>query len=654
MINSKKMKNIVPYLFLLVAACVFVDFAAADNASRKWSDQSGKFEVEAKLIKFADGKVELLKEDGLAITVPLTVLSEADQKYVKELNDKTVDPFAGGAPAVGGTKPGMTKTTLSSAGLALLSDDSAVKELPTEGTEVFVKISEPVSSVEPDPSPTAPKFQQFLRAMEGFDAYARVSMPILIDPATSTYAVSAHRLSNAVADNEFGKIYLIQASQKTPKVVLNGKPTVKIIDHHVASGRSLVLVGVGDNTERGGDLVILDKLATGAPVALTRWHLPNWDTNGFKPQVQFGKLLDEQTALVRVNNIIYVWNLQTGELVYKINDLASGSKIRMSGTGKYLAIPASGGCRLIDLAKQELIGLVPFPSTLTPEVHFSPNGGRLAMTAGNQFVIWDLKEAAVSAEATIGKPCGDFFGWIGEKYILTSLGGLIDPELRMGVWEYGMPSGKRVITMPGGVVTLHKDYKMSSLVSMPIPHGPVASVIKKLSSKDASMLVVKPGTEVALSVKGIEGTDVDAIRAGLQAAVERAGWKVVQSSPIQVSAIIGRGKKRKMSFRSLGSPLFGGNSETVSITPYTAGLTVTKGKDLLWSRSSRSMVPYIIHMEKGESIKQAVKKYEKADPEFFKRLTFPPSILKPEISDSIGRSTIKEGAWSSYFPSDFR
>ena len=375
------------YLFSLLTLVAFTYDAAADNASRKWTDQSGKFEVDAKLIKLADGKVELLKTDGLAITVPVSALSDVDQKYLKDLNDKTADPFAGGAPVVSGTNPGMTKTTLSSAGLALLTDDSAVKELPADGTEIFVKVAESVSSVEPDPSPASPKFQQYLRALEGFDAYARVSMPVLIDPASSTYAVSAHRLSNASADKEYGKIYLIDPSQKTPKVVLNGKPTVKIIDHHVASGRSLILVGVGDNTERAGDLVILDKLSTGAPLALTRWHLPEFDKPGFKPKVEFAKMLDEQNALVQVNDTMYLWNLMTGDLVFKIDGIRSGANVRLSGTGKYLAIPASGGCRLVDLGKQELMGLVPFPSTLTPEVHFSPNGGRLAMTAGNQYVI---------------------------------------------------------------------------------------------------------------------------------------------------------------------------------------------------------------------------------------------------------------------------
>jgi len=40
---------------------------------------TGKFSVEAELIKVADGKVELKKADGTLIAVPLDRLSTADQ-----------------------------------------------------------------------------------------------------------------------------------------------------------------------------------------------------------------------------------------------------------------------------------------------------------------------------------------------------------------------------------------------------------------------------------------------------------------------------------------------------------------------------------------------------------------------------------------------
>lgn len=53
--------------------------------SRQWSDNSGQFRVEARLVSILDGKVRLLKETGRTTTVPTERLSAADQQYVSEI-----------------------------------------------------------------------------------------------------------------------------------------------------------------------------------------------------------------------------------------------------------------------------------------------------------------------------------------------------------------------------------------------------------------------------------------------------------------------------------------------------------------------------------------------------------------------------------------
>jgi hypothetical protein len=53
--------------------------------NRQWRDDSGKFEVTARLILILDGKVRLLKETGRTTTVPLNRLSTADQAYIAEI-----------------------------------------------------------------------------------------------------------------------------------------------------------------------------------------------------------------------------------------------------------------------------------------------------------------------------------------------------------------------------------------------------------------------------------------------------------------------------------------------------------------------------------------------------------------------------------------
>jgi len=53
--------------------------ATAVKGPRTWSDATGKFKIEAELVRVADGKVELKKADGTVVSVPLDKLSAADQ-----------------------------------------------------------------------------------------------------------------------------------------------------------------------------------------------------------------------------------------------------------------------------------------------------------------------------------------------------------------------------------------------------------------------------------------------------------------------------------------------------------------------------------------------------------------------------------------------
>ena len=54
---------------------------AAD--SRVWTDSSGKYSVQAELVKVENGKVQLRKPDGSVISIPSSGLSEADRNYLK-------------------------------------------------------------------------------------------------------------------------------------------------------------------------------------------------------------------------------------------------------------------------------------------------------------------------------------------------------------------------------------------------------------------------------------------------------------------------------------------------------------------------------------------------------------------------------------------
>jgi len=101
----------------------------AAAAPRTWSDPSGKFKIEARLLRVEDGKVVLRRTDDKEVTVPLDKLCEADQKYVASVGgakssaptgsktgDKAAESSAAGSDSqTGGAKLSVTETDFSKA-----------------------------------------------------------------------------------------------------------------------------------------------------------------------------------------------------------------------------------------------------------------------------------------------------------------------------------------------------------------------------------------------------------------------------------------------------------------------------------------------------------------------------------------------------------
>ncbi len=627
---------------LLLLVCLPPLTGWCQSESRLWTDKTGKFKIDAKLIQHDETHVKLRKTDGRVITVPLNILSAADTKYVEELDSNPENPFAGGdlMKESSGDRP------VALAPRGSFPTRAETDELPADGPEIYLNIDQPISALQPDPGPENIQFATFARAIEALDAYARVSQPILVDPSGPRFAMSVHRNGNAVSPDHFGRIYLVDKNNQRPSVAFESDETFLLLDHHIAYDRSLAMIGVDSPSDRGGDLVVMEGLGTGKPQVVVRWHLPEWQKPGFKPKAEMASMIDSTRAIVQVNHSIYCWSLDDGECHFLIERIPATAKVAVSGGGRFLAIAVSGGTQMIDIAKGELIGKIPFSGSLTPEVRFSPDGTRLAMAAGNQVAVWDFQTAGMEMEETVDTVLGRLVGWVGNDSLLTQFA-LIDLEMAQAVWKYNLPSSAKEMTVPGGIVCIDKNARPTMMISLPLPHPSVHKAKQKLKRASSDMILLGPGGKVALEVSGIEGVDEQAMESALREAVQRAGWRVTPNSDIKVIATITRGEKQKLTFRPIGAPRRG-EGETVTLRPYRASLQVLRGSTTLWQRSSQNMVPFIIHLKNGESIKQAVKRYEKADPEYFKRVTIPPRIFKPEHRKIVGTSRIQNGNWRDH------
>ena len=68
-------------------------------SARTWTDASGKYKVEAELLKVESDRIQLKKANGVEIWVPMTRLSKADQGFVKLQSAKKPAETASAAPA---------------------------------------------------------------------------------------------------------------------------------------------------------------------------------------------------------------------------------------------------------------------------------------------------------------------------------------------------------------------------------------------------------------------------------------------------------------------------------------------------------------------------------------------------------------------------
>jgi hypothetical protein len=635
----------IPFTLLMLVCfvtCCLVSLAASaqDRPVRVWEDASGRFQVRASLIEQTGSDVRLRTADGREITVPVERLGQADQQYLKSLNAPDDNPFAGGQPGHTSDDPAPSMLPSPSVG--------PVAALPGTGNTLDMAGSV-VRNFRPDALRQKFGIPNAMVAVSSVDPYDRVSSPVLTSNDGTMVLVSIARNVAGRPEETRGRIFAVNLAENRAQNVWDKPAGVRVWDHDVASGQTL-LVDQLDQFHRGGELVMVEGLATGASRELYRRSLPGAGQPGFAPQVQWAKLLSRGHALALVNDTLYLWDLPAARLVYRIERVGGTSPPALSPGGRYLAVPAAGGATIMETATGQLCGSVTMGGALTPGLTFHPDGKQLVLCAGNRYLVWDCAAGTVVHEATTTDQLGSHpLHWVGPKMFRTQLGSLIHIDLGMSVWKYTTPSASEPLVL-GDKLLVATSSGECSVVAVGLPHGSSEAALKGLASAGDAAMLVRPGSEVAVSIETtVEGVDRNQIQKSLGEAISRAGWKVSSRAPITLVAKIGRGKPQQLHYRSMGQPLGSGGS-TATLNPFTAELEIRRGGDVLWQRASSNHVPGLLRLEEGETVQDAVRRYEKPNPEFFAMLNLPPRIPKPEMAQQVGMSTLEKGAWRDIDP----
>ena len=567
-------------------------------------------------------------------------LSQADRDFLAEFRKRESpdNPFAGGEPAemVNPAPDSPPKTSTSSARVELKSTAVPLElyqgELPT-GLK--------------DPGDPVPSLRPGGFAVAETNAYDEPSLPVLLDAKTGLVAMSIGRHQSGKPQEAHGRIFVGKLPQGPAKVVHDVAEGVILLDHHVALDRSVLVSGF-DGFKRGGDLVILADLAAGKPHEIHRCKIPGVDTPGFKPQVEWARILDGQHVVAVVNDQLNVWNYTSGDHVYCIDKISS-QQLPALGPGRtLLAIPTGPGVTIVRALDGTSVGHISLTGSLTPGTAFHPDGSRIALCADNRVVVFNLESGQTEVDATVAEHIsGTPLGWVDQHLLLAQGGTLIDTALGMGVWNYTLGALRGTVVTPGTLLVFG-GFQKGVLASLPVPHPAAKDSIAKLTKAGDAIFLVRPGSTVSVDVQLIPGVDREPIVAALREAVERAGWKVADQAPVVVVAKLGRGQPQQLRFRRAGvPPIFTQPSDIseATLTPFTADLEIQKDAAVLWKRKTENFVPFSLQLDEGETVQQAVSKFERPDTEFFGRLNFPPRIPLAKVSETIGLTSLNGTQW---------
>lgn len=635
----------------LLLQLTFVPFSSlAQEPSRTWRDAAGKFSIEAKLIDVQADTVRLQKTTGGTISVPFAKLSDADRAYIKsKAGSKLVKPPESDNPFA---TPSLDKiealqTTFSLQSVATSQD---VADLPDVGSTTLLPKSTSCEPLAADPATAVPDLKAGLALIAQADPYDDVSEMVTLNSRQALVAISIGRRVPGSPQPPTGKLLVGQLPKGPFTLVSEVAEANRLFDHNELTGQTLLVSNL-DDLKRGGELVMMEGLAKGTPVELYRRRLPGIEKPGFKPQVRQARLIGADLAVIVIDSTLYCWNLKSAQLIYRTenNTVGGQSLAAFSGTGKWLAVPQAGGFSLLEATTGEDRGYVDTGALTSTGLAFHSDGRRIGYCSGNSWGVWDVVEAKNVASGVVTESLGGkITGWVGSDWILTDAGNLIDTKSEMLLWYYyvGVAESRRVWNNWLMITTKDNGLKLTTL---PMPEPKTQMAIRRLDQQK-NVMVTAPGTEVRIEIESTEPVDKKALSEALTTAIERAGWKIKPTAKLVVVAKIGRGKAYSMQYKS--SPVGGTGTaaqvHNVEIKPFTAVLEIRSGRSVLWTRNTQNFAPPMLFLRGDETVEQAVKKYERPQPEFFSSLQIPPRIPKSEIAKGLGSSRIDKGVWIDF------
>ncbi|TWT68272.1 SHD1 domain-containing protein [Crateriforma conspicua] len=610
---------------------------AADDSMRMWTDASGSFSVKATLVEQSATMATLRKEDGRVINVPIEKLSIGDQEYLALMDTADPNPFAGGTsmPATGSSfapsSNGGASPSRSFGGVAQLSVPQAVK-LP-EGKKLLLTNMSPPASIQADTTPY--DFSALGNAALNVtkkEFREDMTRPFIVGSDGSTLACC---LKSSWSNNDkFTKVFHIDGRRGSAQQVAEctGR-SFGIASADPGTGDALIIFDAAQGTQSSG-LGIMTGLTDGSPRIAMTWDMFPGDSNK-KDYVRYRRVLPGGIAVVVYGQTIRVINYRNRSTVWTCAQTMFNEPAVSAG-GRYTAVADTTGeqIAIVETATGQQIGSVPCGKIGSVSMGFSPDAKRIALSEGNKVRVFEVATGEVLLEHEANVPLSKHGGqlpWYGQSFLLLPTGPVLSLKRNLIVWNYQM-QGEPIEYADRIFEGLYPVVNDGSVGIVRLPHE---KAIEAADREVGDLAAVSQGDSIAVNVTGSgPGATTNQIRSWIEAAIEKAGYRVASDAPTKLNASVTRGKTEERSYREFGN--FG--TTEVKFTPYISKVDVVQGSDTLWTRSSRSSMPFFVRGDK--TLKQIARENEKPNTGVFENMELPEQILKLEYQKGFGNSMV--------------
>ena len=504
---------------VILAVLVCCSTARSESESRQWSDATGKFKIEAKLLEVKGGKAILLKADGKKVEVPVDKLSAADQKYIEDNDDPFKAPAtpAPSTPAPSTPAPATTAPTTPGASNTASSKGKPwdppnfkslrqVPGLPKKDKKVWAL--EPVVTK----SNLAERVE-----LPAFDFHDRPSGVLSVNgewyALLLTNPFKTHRLF--LCNLKQGTVVATAELEKDSKHLLAAvSPDGRFVltHHEVWANKEAGSASIW--TVEGSEL---KKQFDWKPFETTGDF---WDNR--KSNVSWGAFADPQRMLLMADGYVVNWDPTTGKANYQAH--LKSNLLKLLPDGKHLLAVTDDAIGVMDVTAGRLLfykGMEVFGASA---IDISPDGTKLLVHKSNSIVILDFATGQPIKDIIVEGSNSDTL-WAGNDHILVGGKDLLDIEQEFVCWTY---TGQKTTFTAGGRVwflAAGSDKTPSALISADLPHPEALAKIQE-AQKDPSFFALSPGTKVNLLVD-VPGGPVD-LHATLEKKLQAAGVRLRQ------------------------------------------------------------------------------------------------------------------------------